>query len=292
MRTSSAQPLHRLSFLLPPPPPGADPLGELDSALELVALGEALGYAGAWVPWRGPDDAVWSAVALLAAATQHTRRIELGAHGVPVDDIGRHDLPAADLLSRGRFQLGLDDLHGTPLPPFPGSDTLVGRVWADAVDADGALRAAAAGRHLFTGSGVDADADAAAVQAGLVQRFAEAAGRVPTSSPPRIAVGRVVLPLDSADEATRDRLRELASRSDSDSDRRVPDLVGASDELIELLAGDPALGAAGELRLELPAGVEASVRAQILHDVAEFVAPELGWHAPSRPPADLTALYI
>jgi hypothetical protein len=72
----------------------------------------------------------------------------------------------------------------------------------------------------------------------------------------------------------------------------VSPLIGSSDELVERLAADSALAHASELRLLLPHGVDAGVHAQILHDVAEYVAPELGWQAPSRPPVDVTALYI
>ena len=89
MTPATPHPLRRLSVLLPAPAPGTDSRTALHDALQLIMLGESLGYAGAWVPWRGPEDAVWSAIALLAAATQHTHRIELGAHAVPVAAMGR-----------------------------------------------------------------------------------------------------------------------------------------------------------------------------------------------------------
>ena len=78
--------------------------------------------------------------------------------------------------------------------------------------------------------------------------------------PARVAVGRVIVPFDSADHATRERYRAYAaSRHDRtlgpQGTRRVlfaPDIVGTAEQILEQLRADPVLAQTSELRLELP----------------------------------------
>jgi alkanesulfonate monooxygenase SsuD/methylene tetrahydromethanopterin reductase-like flavin-dependent oxidoreductase (luciferase family) len=109
---------------------------------------------------------------------------------------------------------------------------------------------------------------------------------------PRIALGRVIVPLDSADAATRQRYLAYAESRKArtlqpQGERRTlfaPDLVGSSDEILEQLRRDPVLPLVRELRLELPYDFAPQDYAQILHDVVRSIAPELGWHAAAPAP--------
>ncbi len=104
---------------------------------------------------------------------------------------------------------------------------------------------------------------------------------------PRIAVGRVILPTDGADAATRERYRAFAAGRHArtlapQGERRTlfaPDLVGPVAELVERLRADPILPFADTLRVELPYNFAAADYRQILADVATLVAPRLGWAA-------------
>ncbi|MWJ83121.1 LLM class flavin-dependent oxidoreductase, partial [Clavibacter michiganensis subsp. michiganensis] len=57
----------------------------------------------------------------------------------------------------------------------------------------------------------------------------------------------------------------------------ISDLVGPSDELAAALLAHPAVQAADELAIALPAGLPAGDLARILTDVAERLGPALGW---------------
>ena len=110
---------------------------------------------------------------------------------------------------------------------------------------------------------------------------------------PRIALGRVIVPLDSADATTRQRYRAYAESRKArtlqpQGERRTlfaPDLVGSSDEILEQLRQDPVLPLVRELRLELPYDFAPQDYAQILHDVLRSIAPELGWRPVAEPAA-------
>ncbi|SEF94595.1 LLM class flavin-dependent oxidoreductase [Bosea lathyri] len=107
------------------------------------------------------------------------------------------------------------------------------------------------------------------------------------SHEPRIAVGRVIVPLDSADAQTRRRyLDYAASRTERtlapQGERRTlfcPDIVGTAEQILEKLTRDPVLGRVQELRLELPYQFEAEDYQQIIGDFIRLIAPELGWRA-------------
>ncbi|RWM48362.1 MAG: LLM class flavin-dependent oxidoreductase [Mesorhizobium sp.] len=109
----------------------------------------------------------------------------------------------------------------------------------------------------------------------------------------RVALGRVIVPFDSADPRTRRRYADYAAGRHertlkAHGERRTlfaRDIVGTSEQILEQLAHDPVLARVGELRLELPYGFEQHEYEQITSDVVEHVAPALGW----RPHPGLTA---
>ena len=330
--------IRHLAFLTPGNYAEADPLAGLETALGLFELGERLGFDGAWVRQRHLERGVSSAATFLAAATQRTRRIELG---VAVIQMGyenpfrlAEDMATVDILSRGRLQVGLSagaPPHGALLgqrfydaPPntvdfshkrvgrFKANleDTLLGdaqtfvesaggrvrpqvqphapglidRLWYGG----GSLRSAEwAGRNGFnllqgnvlTGETTD---DFLAAQGGLVARYRASETGARRG---RVALGRVIVPLDGADAATRRRYRAFAAGRVErtlapQGERRTlfaADLVGTSDEILERLHRDPVLPLVDELRVELPYNFSGEEYAQILSDLSLRVAPALGW---------------
>jgi alkanesulfonate monooxygenase SsuD/methylene tetrahydromethanopterin reductase-like flavin-dependent oxidoreductase (luciferase family) len=103
----------------------------------------------------------------------------------------------------------------------------------------------------------------------------------------RIALGRVIVPLDGADAATRKRYRAFAAERVErtlapQGERRTlfaSDLVGTSDEILERLRKDPLLPHVSELRVELPYNFSSGEYEQVLSDLSGRIAPELGWRA-------------
>lgn len=104
-------PLTRLGFLTTGPLHPADPAPGLEEALRLVELGDALGLDTAWLRPDHLRPAISSPVALLAAASQRTRRIALGTAsiGIRAENPLRlaEDLATVDLLAGGRLRPGL-----------------------------------------------------------------------------------------------------------------------------------------------------------------------------------------
>jgi len=108
---------------------------------------------------------------------------------------------------------------------------------------------------------------------------------------PRVALGRVIVPTDSADAATRAHYREFAASRHArtlapQGERRTlftPDLVGSADEILSALRRDPILTRVSELRLELPYDFSYEEYAQIIEDTARLIAPELGLRGLAQP---------
>ncbi|MFT2749400.1 LLM class flavin-dependent oxidoreductase [Clavibacter sp. Sh2036] len=128
----------------------------------------------------------------------------------------------------------------------------------------------------------------AADQRGLIDAY-RAAHPDPTAA--HVTLALVVVPTDGATAEQIARYRadaasraERARRADQSEDPgaassmvRAPDLVGPSDELAAALLAHPAVQAADELAIALPAGLPAADLARILTDVAERLGPALGW---------------
>ncbi|MER7705137.1 LLM class flavin-dependent oxidoreductase [Kitasatospora sp. NPDC097605] len=108
---SHAQPLRKLGFLTIGLFDPADPARGHESTLRLVELGERLGFDSAWVRHRHLQYGISSPIAVLAAATQRTSRIQLGTAVIPVGWENplrlAEDLATTDLLSGGRLNPGV-----------------------------------------------------------------------------------------------------------------------------------------------------------------------------------------
>jgi alkanesulfonate monooxygenase SsuD/methylene tetrahydromethanopterin reductase-like flavin-dependent oxidoreductase (luciferase family) len=89
----------------------ADPARGHESTLEIIQLGEQLGFDSAWLRHRHLQFGISSPVAVLAAASQRTSRIELGTAVTPLGWENplrlAEDLATVDLLSGGRLNPGV-----------------------------------------------------------------------------------------------------------------------------------------------------------------------------------------
>ncbi len=123
-----ARPLRRLGFLTIGLFDPADPARGHESTLQVIELGEQLGFDSAWVRHRHLQFGISSPVAVLAAASQRTSRIELGTAVIPLGWENplrlAEDLATVDLLSGGRLNPGVsvgppmrwDDVKGALYP--------------------------------------------------------------------------------------------------------------------------------------------------------------------------------
>ncbi|WP_033326411.1 LLM class flavin-dependent oxidoreductase [Streptomyces yerevanensis] len=106
-----SQPLRKLGFLTIGLFDGDDPRRGHESTLEIIEFGEQLGFDSAWLRHRHLQYGISSPVAVLAAASQRTRRIELGTAVIPVGWENplrlAEDLATVDILSGGRVNPGV-----------------------------------------------------------------------------------------------------------------------------------------------------------------------------------------
>jgi alkanesulfonate monooxygenase SsuD/methylene tetrahydromethanopterin reductase-like flavin-dependent oxidoreductase (luciferase family) len=337
-----------LAFLTPGNFADDDPYPGLEDTLQLFEYGERLGFDGAWIRQRHLEHGVGSAAVFLAAAGQRTQRVELGTAVIPIGYENpfrlAEDLALADVLSRGRLQVGfstgmphadllgdlvydgdwrgydlsygriarvIDHLRGEYLggpdtvihspgnvqrprlqPHDPG---LTDRVWYGGGSLRSMRWAGEQGLNLLTGNIVTGETsdEFSPAQLALIDEYRRAAAlerpdqpeRPARIAPYRIALGRVVVPFDSATAATRARYRDYAAsrheRTRSpQGPRRIlfaPDVVGTADQILSQLTADPVLAQVTELRLELPYEFDRTDYEQILHDARHLIAPELGW---------------
>ncbi|GHE05397.1 LLM class flavin-dependent oxidoreductase [Streptomyces alanosinicus] len=108
---STARPLRKLGFLTIGLFDPADPAAGHESTLRIIELGERLGFDSAWLRHRHLQHGISSPVAVLAAASQRTRRIALGTAVTPLGWENplrlAEDLATVDILSGGRLNPGV-----------------------------------------------------------------------------------------------------------------------------------------------------------------------------------------
>jgi alkanesulfonate monooxygenase SsuD/methylene tetrahydromethanopterin reductase-like flavin-dependent oxidoreductase (luciferase family) len=107
----ASEPLRKLGFLTIGLFDEADPRRGHESTLEIIELGERLGFDSAWVRHRHLQYGISSPVAVLAAASQRTSRIALGTAVIPLGWENplrlAEDLATVDILSGGRLNPGI-----------------------------------------------------------------------------------------------------------------------------------------------------------------------------------------
>lgn len=105
------RPLRRLGFLTIGLFDPADPGPGHEATLELIELGEQLGFDSAWLRHRHLQHGISSPLTVLAAASQRTQRIELGTAVTPLGWENplrlAEDLATVDLLAGGRLNPGV-----------------------------------------------------------------------------------------------------------------------------------------------------------------------------------------
>jgi alkanesulfonate monooxygenase SsuD/methylene tetrahydromethanopterin reductase-like flavin-dependent oxidoreductase (luciferase family) len=134
-------PLEKLGFLTIGLFDPADPGRGHESTLQVVELGERLGFDTAYLRDRHFQHGISSPVAVLAAASQRTRRIELGTAVIPLGWENplrlAEDLATVDVLTGGRLNPGVsvgppmhwDDVKGALYPGTADAEDLsYGRV--------------------------------------------------------------------------------------------------------------------------------------------------------------------
>jgi alkanesulfonate monooxygenase SsuD/methylene tetrahydromethanopterin reductase-like flavin-dependent oxidoreductase (luciferase family) len=172
---------------------------------------------------------------------------------------------------------------GTLTPRLrPASPELAQRLWYGG----GSLRSATwAGEHGFhlllsnVTTGEDTD-DFDTAQLRQIEAFRAANQRKDA----RIAVGRVIIPTDTASpEAIAEYRAYEASRIERTKGPNGPrrtlfarDIVGTSAEIVAAIRAHPVLSQVDELRLELPYQFPDAQYRQILADFADYVRPALG----------------
>ncbi|MDQ0772440.1 alkanesulfonate monooxygenase SsuD/methylene tetrahydromethanopterin reductase-like flavin-dependent oxidoreductase (luciferase family) [Streptomyces aurantiacus] len=129
-----SQPLRKLGFLTIGLFDEADPRKGHESTLEIIELGERLGFDSAWLRHRHLQYGISSPVAVLAAASQRTTRIELGTAVIPLGWENplrlAEDLATVDILSGGRLNPGVS--VGPPMH----FDRVRGALYPDTADAE------------------------------------------------------------------------------------------------------------------------------------------------------------
>ncbi|PTT69177.1 LLM class flavin-dependent oxidoreductase [Arthrobacter sp. HMWF013] len=107
----SSRPLRKLGFLTIGLFDPADPAAGHESTLQIIGLGERLGFDSAWLRHRHLQFGISSPIAIMAAASQRTSRIELGTAVTPMGWENplrlAEDLATVDLLAGGRINPGL-----------------------------------------------------------------------------------------------------------------------------------------------------------------------------------------
>lgn len=108
---TDAEPLDRLGFLTIGSFDGDDPGPGHEATLAVIELGERLGFDSAHLRHRHLQFGISSPVAVLAAATQRTSRIDLGTAVTPLGWENplrlAEDLSTVDVLSGGRLHPGV-----------------------------------------------------------------------------------------------------------------------------------------------------------------------------------------
>ncbi|OUM44656.1 LLM class flavin-dependent oxidoreductase [Arthrobacter sedimenti] len=128
----STRPLRKLGFLTIGLFDPKDPAAGHESTLQIIELGEQLGFDSAWLRHRHLQYGISSPIAVMAAASQRTSRIHLGTAVTPLGWENplrlAEDLATVDLLAGGRINSGVS--VGEPMQ----YDTLKHELYPDTAD--------------------------------------------------------------------------------------------------------------------------------------------------------------
>lgn len=205
-------------------------------------------------------------------------------------DLGHDRLTRFAANLRGAYLGDEETVIATPFGPQrprlqPFAAGLADRLWYGGGSLKSARWAGENGFNLLTGNVISGEGtdDFHAAQRKLIEAYRTASD----GWPGRVAVGRVIVPTDSAPPARIARYEAYAAGRYErtlapQGERRTlfpRDLVGSSAQIVEWLLNDPVLASVDELRLELPYEFTLPEYEQILADTIERIAPALGWSA-------------
>jgi alkanesulfonate monooxygenase SsuD/methylene tetrahydromethanopterin reductase-like flavin-dependent oxidoreductase (luciferase family) len=344
----STRPLRKLGFLTIGLFDPSDPAAGHESTLQIIELGEQLGFDSAWLRHRHLQYGISSPIAVMAAASQRTSRIHLGTAVTPLGWENplrlAEELATVDLLAGGRINPGLsvgepmhydtvkhelypdtsevEDFSYTRVERFarliagesvrdfsgkqgiveefsdrvePHSPGLRQRLWYGAGSTRSALWAGTNGFNLLSSSVIFPDADQepdfALVQQAQIRAYRKAAEDSPHAhGPARVSQGLVVIPIDSATPAQREKyqqyVEERLPRTRAPQGPRgmlfAPDLIGTSEQIAEQLHAHAGFQEVDEVAFALPFSFDHEDYVQILTDITTKLGPALGWNPATR----------
>jgi alkanesulfonate monooxygenase SsuD/methylene tetrahydromethanopterin reductase-like flavin-dependent oxidoreductase (luciferase family) len=291
--------LDKLGFLTIGLFDGQNPGPGHQTTLEIIELGERLGFDSAWMRHRHLQYGISSPVAILAAASQRTTRIEFGTAVTPLGWENplrlAEDLATVDILSGGRLNPGVsvgvpmhfDDVKQALYPDTAEREDFgyerVARLLRLVAGEPAASWAGEHGMNLLTSSVVKAEEseDFAEVQLSQIRAFRSAH---PAGAAARVSQGLVVIPTDGASPAQRARYEAYRAARTPRASPVGPtrlmfarDLVGSSTEIAEALYTHAAFREVTEVAFALPFTFEHADYVQILTDMVTRLGPALGW---------------
>ncbi|MHA7285244.1 LLM class flavin-dependent oxidoreductase [Arthrobacter sp. MDT3-44] len=181
----------------------------------------------------------------------------------------------------------VEDFSSRVEPHSPG---LRQRLWYGAGSRKSAVWAGANGFNLLSSSVIfpesDQEPDFARIQQSQIRAYREAAAASsPAHGPARVSQGLVVIPTDSASSDQREKYQRYVDqrlpRTRAPQGPKgmlfAPDLIGTSDEIAEQLYAHAGFQEVDEVAFALPFSFDHEDYVQILTDMAEKLAPALGW---------------
>ena len=213
----------------------------------------------------GPEDSARAA----ELARQHTDRFRAAIAGAP--------MAMSDPAETG---------VRVPLPIEPRSRTLPQRIWWGSATRQSARWAGEQGMHLLSSTLLSEDTGVAFAQsqAEQIHTFRDAWHDAGHEGAPRVAVVRSILPIVSdrdralfgsaAAQASREHVGVLGGAVS----RFGKSFVGEPDAVTEELSKDEAVGMADTLLVTIPNHLGLVENLQILNNIAEHIAPALGWN--------------
>ncbi|HEV7651530.1 MAG TPA: LLM class flavin-dependent oxidoreductase [Actinophytocola sp.] len=276
------KPLRRLGFLTIGLFDEDDPRRGHESTLEIIQLGERLGFDSAWVRHRHLQYGISSPVAVLAAASQRTSRIELGTAVIPLGWENplrlAEDLATVDILSGGRLNPGVS--VGPPMR----WDHVKSALYPGTGDVEDFSHDRVR-RLLDLVRGEPATDGTASLRSAQLSHVRAFRAHHPDGDRARVSQGLVVIPTDSAtpgqraryEEYARSRLPRTASPQGPARMMFAPDLVGTSADIAERLHDLGPFREIDEVAFALPFTFAHDDYVQILTDIATKLGPALGW---------------
>lgn len=160
--------IKRFAFLVPGNYDDENPARGLEDTLQLIELGERLGFHSALVRQRHLERGISSAATFLAAASQRTKKIGLGTAVIQLGYENpfrlAEDLATVDILSGGRLDIGVS----VGPPPFA---DLIGALTDTTQDADYSHARAEKLAHALSGQPLSGEAVAGNAAGAQVPRL-------------------------------------------------------------------------------------------------------------------------